>query len=468
MALVDCDETPRSSQADHDCRLSIHDIVNNIYRIIDSPSFEDLIDFSTITESSLSFLDEQAIWHAWYQSSTLPRPPGPYAWQSTSDLSEALINSAKVQINWPGGSNHPEVITRRYIPIEPDAVGFSVLMDRWIIVGVGSRLLWYDLHSRHVDEKILFDAGDGRRIECLRSAWKVFSDGRIAAFVVIFVRQEMIISEILFAAGAPVEIRPVLRTELPGTLRRYFLSTSAWDEDIPSAVDELITNVFETTTHVVKARSVLVRGRGWMSFLECFPINQHPASDVLYSSHKGRVVDILMQVPFVIHESPPDPVTGEVEFAVAGLAENALRDASGLTLSIATISLQHNGGILCERTDVIPIPQALSLHLDSSSGHVRGICSVGVDEDVKDVELVAFSLDYNPEKIRASCSETMEMDDEVLSWKLMAFDGFGGTAYFDTESEVGRCVEIHNFASETEPLDRMPAQTIVFERLHQS
>ncbi|KAF9226227.1 hypothetical protein BS17DRAFT_534870 [Gyrodon lividus] len=216
MALVDCDQTPRPSKAVDVPRLSIQEIVENIYRIINEHSLQDLIELSNIIGSYRSFLDERVIWEAIYQRSTRPRPPGPYDWQSTSELAQALINSAKVTVNWPEVSNYPKVISRRYIPVDPDAIGLSVLFDRWIMYAVGSKLLWYGLDSDHGDEKILFDAGEGRRIECLRTTGKILYNGRAAAFALIFVGHEMMIAKIRFAAGQPLDIHTVLRTQLHG------------------------------------------------------------------------------------------------------------------------------------------------------------------------------------------------------------------------------------------------------------
>ncbi|KAF8837875.1 hypothetical protein BDN67DRAFT_150050 [Paxillus ammoniavirescens] len=498
-------ETLQPSQAVGHRRLSIRDFIVTLRRIITDCSLQDLINLNSFTGSDLTLLDERAIWETLYRKATLPRPPGPYNWQSTAELSQALISSARVEVNWPQASNYPEIISRRYIPVDPHAVGLSVLFDRWIVFAVGSRLLWYDLHSNQVDEKILFDTGDGQPIQCLKTAGKILPHGRATAFAVVFVGHEMTIAEISFAAGQLSDFRPILRTQLPHwdaasqltnvslhhhllivavaygdskLCQRYFVvdartryqyrfEKSAWDEVIPHAVDELLTNFFETKTHLIKARSVLVRRHGWRSFLECFPIPDvdHSADHVLSASHIGRVADISMQTAFVVHESPPDPQNGEIEFAVAGLAENIKRDVSVSSFSTATICLESDGGVSCLRTDIMAMPFASSLYLGSSSGHARGICGAEIDDEFK---LMAFSLEYKPKTIKFSCSEDVEMKDEALSRKLIAFDAFRGTVYLDTQNELGRCVEIKNFAIEPneELLVRTPAESEVFFRVY--
>jgi hypothetical protein len=179
----------------------------------------------------------------------------------------------------------------------------------------------------------------------------------------------------------------------------------------------------------------------------------------------GRVADISMQTAFVVHESPPDPQSGEIEFAIAGLAENIKRDVSVSSFSTAAICLESNGGISCLRTDIMAMPFASSLYLGSSSGHARGICGAEIDDEFK---LMDFSLEYKPKTIRFSCSEVVEMEDEALSRKLIAFDAFRGTVYLDTQNELGRCVEIKSFAIEPDKklLDRTPAESEVFFRVY--
>ncbi|KIK75304.1 hypothetical protein PAXRUDRAFT_495605, partial [Paxillus rubicundulus Ve08.2h10] len=129
-------------------------------------------------------------------------------------------------------------------------------------------------------------------------------------------------------------------------------------------------------THHIKARSVLVRRHGWRSFLECFPIPDvdRSADCVFSASHMCRVADISMQTAFVVHELPPDPHSGEMVFAVAGLAQNIKRDVSISFSSTATICMESNGGISCLRTDIMAMPFASSLYIGSSSGRAQGIC----------------------------------------------------------------------------------------------
>ncbi|KIK73254.1 hypothetical protein PAXRUDRAFT_178900, partial [Paxillus rubicundulus Ve08.2h10] len=111
------------------------------------------------------------------------------------------------------------------------------------------------------------------------------------------------------------------------------------------------------------------------TLLECFPVpDVDRSTDCVFSaSHMCRVADISMQTAFVVRESPPDPHSGEIEFVVAGLAENIRRDVSISSFSTATIRLESNGGISCLRTDIMAMPFASSLYVHSSSGHARGI-----------------------------------------------------------------------------------------------
>ncbi|KIK73253.1 hypothetical protein PAXRUDRAFT_836302, partial [Paxillus rubicundulus Ve08.2h10] len=72
-----------------------------------------------------------------------------------------------------------------------------------------------------------------------------------------------------------------------------------------------------------------------------------------------------------------------------------------------------------------------------------------------------------PKTIKFSCSEAVEMEDEALSRKLIAFDAFRGTMYLDTQNELGRCVEIKKMTIEPdrELSDRTPAESEIYFRV---
>ncbi|KIJ63049.1 hypothetical protein HYDPIDRAFT_29742 [Hydnomerulius pinastri MD-312] len=463
-----------------------------IYLILDYLSLQEFIVFTKVAKFCRGLLSHDTIWRRLYQRSTLPLPPGPAEWQSVSDLSDALIRSTKVQINWPPNLSCPQIIRSRHIPINRDDAGFSVILDRWILVAGGSNVLCYDSHSTALEEsaKVLFNGGNGGRIQSIKSTWKVYSDGRVAAFAVIYVERELKIMRIIMASGEPsgaeiivtkdlssLSLRPTaiaaglamtLRHRLliitagnygldretserliildADTLRQYHLPKLA-SEAVPIIQSQDVTSVFETRTHLIKSKSIYTREAGWHSFLECFPIppvNTPPEITILECSHQDRTADIELQTPFIIQDSLEDPQTGQTTFTIGGLARDSFRTHRP-SLSVIDVCLRATGGISCERVNIIPIQNAGFLHLDSLNGHARGICQI-----ITKPELIAFSFDHQPELTTFSRSEPIRIPEESYFRKrLVAFDALGGTAYLDVAgTKSGRVVEILDFASD--------------------
>ncbi|KIJ63052.1 hypothetical protein HYDPIDRAFT_29745 [Hydnomerulius pinastri MD-312] len=463
-----------------------------IYLILDYLSLQDFITFTKVAKFCRGLLHHDIIWRRLYQRSTLPLPPGPAEWQSVSDLSDPLIKSTKVQINWPPNLSRPQIIRSRHIPINRDDAGFSVILDRWILVAGGSNVLCYDSHSTALEEsaKVLINGGDGGRIQSIKSAWKAYADGRVAAFAAIYVEQELKIMRIIMASGEPSgaeiivtrdlssfrHLAPIIAAGLAMTLRHRLLIITLgsygpdWEtserliildadtlrqyhipklasEAVPIIQSQDVTSVFETRTHLIKSRSTYTREAGWHSFLECFPIppvNTPPEITILECSHQDQIHDIKLQTPFLIQDSLEGPQTGQISFTIGGLLLDPFR-TNRPSLSVIDVCLEAAGGISCERVDILRMQNAGSLRLDSLNGHARGIC-----QNATKPELTAFSFDYQPELTTFSWSEPIRIPEEsYFRRKLVTFDAFGGTAYFDvTGTKSGRVVEILDFASD--------------------
>ncbi|KAH7904279.1 hypothetical protein BJ138DRAFT_938571 [Hygrophoropsis aurantiaca] len=87
---------------------------------------------------------ERSIWTYAYRTSSLVRPPGPFAWQTTHTLESSLIQSARMSLNWPPNDNAAPIRSRRIIKISGHSR--KLVLGRWLFTSHDFvRILCYDL-----------------------------------------------------------------------------------------------------------------------------------------------------------------------------------------------------------------------------------------------------------------------------------------------------------------------------------
>ncbi|KIJ15114.1 hypothetical protein PAXINDRAFT_180741 [Paxillus involutus ATCC 200175] len=386
-----------------------------VYLIVDCLAPRDFVAFSSVARCYRRLLNDRTIWKRLYQGSTLPLPHGPHEWQSASDLRGVLVRSDKVQVNWPHTSGRPEIICSRYLPLD-HARGFSVLLDRWILAGIGSTIVCYDSRSSDMEgsAKTLFDAGAGRHIHCVLSAGTTRPDGCILAFAVIFIQQEFTIAKIIMTAGKPSGIQPVFESQMIGPVGFYSLAKV-------------------TLRH--RLLIVTIGDYAWD-----------------WESTQRLVV---MDVDTLRRYHIPTPVPLErIKLTLAGLTVDDC-------ISLVNIFLEPSGRVASKKVDLVRLPMASSLWLDSTNGRGRAICTIAPKS-----EFVALAFDHGQDSISISCSDmmTMTMPTPGDPPTLVAFDAFGGTAFFESVSSTrGRGVEILEFASDARESEKSAAEPWVVQ-----
>ncbi|KAF9243100.1 hypothetical protein BU15DRAFT_59973 [Melanogaster broomeanus] len=88
---------------------------------------------------------DRAVWKSVYANARFPRPPGPFAYQSTQFLEHTLVQSERLAQTWT--SQPIKVISRTLVPprfysVQPQ---WTVLSGRWLIWCETTQLLWRDL-----------------------------------------------------------------------------------------------------------------------------------------------------------------------------------------------------------------------------------------------------------------------------------------------------------------------------------
>ncbi|KAH7882304.1 hypothetical protein F5I97DRAFT_1985951 [Phlebopus sp. FC_14] len=464
--------------------------VDVLIHILKNLPLEDLVIIGGTSRLFQSLLDHGTIWRHLYQTAPLPLPPGPFPWQPAAYLSRTLIKSGKVQSNWPTKQGAPQITGLRRVPIQQRDC-FCLLLHRWILVGRGSHVLSYDLHlgASETPARTLHQDNPRTRIERIHSVWDRHADGRVAAFAVICTITEngrhWKLMRINMDSGSPSQMDLVLAKPYPPTrsyvepavemsmdnriltvmavaflwtweqpqevvvmdfetLRQYHHPSFTFDA-IAYATVTNSTCFFSTKTHLVKLTDVISPGTGLASHsvFECFPIaplGATPEVVELQCSHRGEVSEVGLQRPFIIHQSsnPSQP-----RFILAGLAWDKYHSRRS-TLAIVDVRLEADGTVSCKRVDVFPTEGAANLFLDCSHGHARGIYGIrGCSE------FVAFQFHHDPDapSTAFSCSRVVQVPaHDLRGGHLVAFDGYGGTVFYDVVCKDGRAVQVMEFA----------------------
>ncbi|KAH7911301.1 hypothetical protein BJ138DRAFT_941741 [Hygrophoropsis aurantiaca] len=92
---------------------------------------------------------DRSIWDHAYRTSSLVRPPGPFAWQTAHMLESNLIQSARLSLNWP--PNNAKPVRSRVINISGGE--YKLVLGRWLFTSHGGvRILRYNLESPSAEE----------------------------------------------------------------------------------------------------------------------------------------------------------------------------------------------------------------------------------------------------------------------------------------------------------------------------
>ncbi|KAF8548845.1 hypothetical protein OG21DRAFT_668942 [Imleria badia] len=83
-----------------------------------------------------------------YADAHLPRPPGPFSWQSIKFLQRTLVHSARLAQHW---TSQPMNVFSRHslrVPLGPSTWANEWACERWLIICTGSRqLVSHDLYT---------------------------------------------------------------------------------------------------------------------------------------------------------------------------------------------------------------------------------------------------------------------------------------------------------------------------------
>ena len=94
---------------------------------------------------------DRGLWDQLYNNSSLLRPPGPFAYQSSRDLAIALFKSEKMDAAWSWEASPPASLTPVKRRIITDNVNenshLSLLLGRWLLVGGEPGVQVYDLDA---------------------------------------------------------------------------------------------------------------------------------------------------------------------------------------------------------------------------------------------------------------------------------------------------------------------------------
>ncbi|KAH7921856.1 hypothetical protein BV22DRAFT_1131907 [Leucogyrophana mollusca] len=180
--------------------------IDILYNIFPQLELVDLVRLQQVSKLFLQTIQTRTVWFNAYRTSSLPRPPGPYEWQSTTYLRTTLITSAKADRHWPphAGSRVPSArtlrIPNRWSATEApdrrwhDSLRLILLLGRWLVlpVAAGSReeenvISCYDLDaaSGRFEELVVYRAPPGVQIFRVRGAAVIAADGPFAFIVFI-------------------------------------------------------------------------------------------------------------------------------------------------------------------------------------------------------------------------------------------------------------------------------------------
>ncbi|KAH7919050.1 hypothetical protein BV22DRAFT_1199714 [Leucogyrophana mollusca] len=164
--------------------------VDILYNIIAFLNVVDIIHLRQVSQRLFQVTQHRAVWHDAYSQSALPRPPGPFTWQSTQQLEYGLITTAKVERNWPPQVASP--ITSHKVTLAAGGRQFYLVFGRWILAGGRNEVLCYDLDARggEVNPTRVHFAASGADIQHFRCLETTSPGGEPLAFALIWERRK--------------------------------------------------------------------------------------------------------------------------------------------------------------------------------------------------------------------------------------------------------------------------------------
>ncbi|KAF9463635.1 hypothetical protein BDZ94DRAFT_593806 [Collybia nuda] len=127
-------------------KIQLEQLTNDIfYEILSHLPVEDIVRLRQVCKWLQEVTRQRAVWSSVYEKSNLLRPEGPTPTQTAQDLENLLVHFTKIQRKW---SEHSEVqpVSRKSIKCAlPYIYGVAMVSGRYLIVGAGNEISWYDL-----------------------------------------------------------------------------------------------------------------------------------------------------------------------------------------------------------------------------------------------------------------------------------------------------------------------------------
>ncbi|KAH7910502.1 hypothetical protein BJ138DRAFT_1152804 [Hygrophoropsis aurantiaca] len=121
--------------------------VELLCKIIKNLPIETILLLRRVSEDIKQVTYDRSIWDYAYRTSSLLRPPGPFAWQTAHVIESNLIRSARLSLNWAPNPDAKPLLCR-VINFPEGPYGFVTLGGRWLLITSHSdctRILCYDL-----------------------------------------------------------------------------------------------------------------------------------------------------------------------------------------------------------------------------------------------------------------------------------------------------------------------------------
>ncbi|KAH7913348.1 hypothetical protein BJ138DRAFT_1081744 [Hygrophoropsis aurantiaca] len=297
-----------------------------LYKILVHLPVDDLVRLEQVSKTLHNITQHRAIWSDAYEISTLPRPPGPFAWQSSTQLRSILETSARVDRNWP--PHEESRFSVRNIQLGDHWYNtFNLVFGRWLFAATPKTVRLFDLDDKLVQGQKIYSVGDSESatMSSFRCVDIVTPEGR-RAFAVCVQRAEINfvikVFTITFEDERPVSFETILEipTELL-TLDRVDISPKGliirgpglvadrhkhiWIMDIQTyQLYTLSTPPIEGrrswhiigmcvgNTHLFLVHSPPVPSASWRTYVEAFPLEPQEDGE-LHISHRSDCPDVM-------------------------------------------------------------------------------------------------------------------------------------------------------------------------------
>lgn len=135
---------------------------------------------------------ERLVWDRTYRTSSLIRPLGPFPNQSSKDLEDILVHSAKFDAIWIS-STTPSAVRKRILKMGLNRkFATSLLLGRWLLVGSSDFLRCYDLDAQgDWDEPVAQQSTEVRGYKSFQGLTTINSAGVRATYLVVCGHQYM-------------------------------------------------------------------------------------------------------------------------------------------------------------------------------------------------------------------------------------------------------------------------------------